>query len=114
MEVTKLGRTVRAVEAIGDHLDEFLEIERLEDRVADGIRRDFFHSALPRRRKHDDVRPYVWIFIQDLLDEFVAVDLRHHQVEENEVEGAVAAKFFQPYLPIFGELDIEAHSPQNR
>src|SRR5262249_47150255 len=76
-------RRVRVVEAVADHLDELLEIERLEDGIADGVGRNLVDAALSRGGEDDDVRAPVGHHVLDPLDELVAVDARHHQVEED-------------------------------
>src|SRR6266568_7576713 len=115
MEVARaLAGAVHAIETIRDHIDELLQIERLENRIADRVRRDFLHAALSRRGEDDDVRPVHWEFLRDRFDELVPVDLRHHEIEENEIEAAVAAEFVETDHAVFGQLDIEFHSFENR
>ena len=115
MEVARaLTRPVHAIEAIRDHFDEPFQIERLENRIADRVRRDFLHAALSCRGKHDDVRPVHREFLRDRFDEFVSVDLRHHEIEENEIEAAIAPEFIETDQTVFGQLDIEFHAFENR
>src|ERR1051325_227720 len=100
-------------DAVADHLNKLLEIERLEDGAADGVGRDLLHAALARGGENDDVRPLVRHFLGDLLDELVAVETRHHQVEQNQVELAVPVHFVQPDRAVLGQLDVEFHAPQD-
>src|ERR1051325_5675036 len=113
MEAAELARRVRLLKAVPDHLDELLEIERLEDGVAHRVGRDLVDAALAGGGEDDDVRAAVGQHVFDPLDELVAVHARHHQVEQNEVEAAVMAEFVEADLPILGQLDVELHPPQN-
>jgi len=105
---------VRPIQAIADDVDEGVEIERLEDRVAHRIGRDLVHAPLSRGGEHDDVRSVLPMTAVDLLDEFVAVQARHHQVEEDEVVPGVVLQNLQPGGAILGERDLEFHPLQYR
>src|ERR1041385_4235917 len=100
-------------DALADHLNKLLEIERLEDGVADGVGRDFLHAALARGGENDDVRAAIRQLLRDLLDELVAVETRHHQIEQNQIELAVPVHFVQPDCAVLGQLDVEFHPSQN-
>src|ERR1044071_825112 len=114
MEAAELARRVRLFEAIADHLDELLEVERLEDRVAHRVRRGLVDAALAGGGEDDDVRPPVGKHVADALDELVAVHARHHQVEEDQVEAAVMAELVEADLAVLGKLDVELHPFQDR
>src|SRR5260370_18645997 len=104
-------RAVRFGQALADHLEEFLEIERLEDGIAYGVGWDFVHAALSGGCEHHDVgASSVGIIGLDLVHEFVTVDLRHHQIEEDQIDFAVALQFLESYRPILGQRDIEFHA----
>src|ERR1700709_1712122 len=82
-------RAVRLVQTVSDHLDELFEVEGFEDRVADRVGGDLFHASLAGGGEDNDVRPDVWIGGRDALDELVAIEARHHEIEEDEIESAV-------------------------
>ena len=86
---------VRLVETISDDLDELVEIERLEDGIADGILRDFLDAALAGGCEDDDVRAMFREVVVDLFDEFVSIEAGHHQVEEDQVEGTVVLNLLE-------------------
>src|SRR5712691_8200188 len=101
-------------EAVADDLDELVEIERLEDRVADRVLRDLVDAALSGGGADDDVRTLVGrIGLSDLLDELIAIHAGHHEVEEDEIEAAVLPHFFQSDGAVLGQLDVELHPLQN-
>ena len=104
---------MRIVQAIGDDLDELVEIERLEDGVADGVRRDLLYAPFPGRGEDDDVGAVLGVLVGDALDELVSVEAGHHEVEEDQVERAVVLHLLQPHRPILGQLDLEFHPPQH-
>src|SRR6266496_4207362 len=106
---------VRLGQAVRDNLDEFFEIERLEDRVADSLRRDLVDATLSGGREHDDVRTSaVGILGAYVVDEFVTVDFWHHQIEQDQIDFAVAFQLFEADRPVLGELDVESHPLQDR
>src|SRR6202171_4407562 len=76
-------------EAVADHVDELFEIEGLENEVADGVGRNLVDAALAGSGEDDDVGTRVGVFSGDAVDELVAVDARHHEVEQDQVEGGV-------------------------
>src|SRR3954468_4221882 len=47
------------------------------------------------------------------LDEFVAVEARHHQIEQHEIDRPVALEFFEADRAILCELDREMHPLQH-
>src|SRR6185436_6546008 len=100
------------VETFGDDLDERVEVERLEDRVAHRVARDLVHAALAGGGEDDDVRA-VAVLAADLLDELVPVQPRHHQVEEDQIVAAVLTQLVQAGRAVFRELDLELHPPQH-
>ena len=101
------------VEAAADHLDERLQVERLEDGLADAVRRDLLDSALAGSSKDNDVREPAGLgCVVEPLEKVVAVDLRHHQIEQDEVE-AGPANLLQSCFPVFRHRDLEVHSREN-
>src|SRR6266550_4338263 len=110
----RLTRTMRLIQTVADHLDELLEIERLQDRVAHGLRLNLLYAAFSRGGEDDDVRAGGRIFGAHFLDELVPVDLGHHEIEEDQIESAVAAQLLQAHRPILGQLDVELHPPEHR
>src|SRR6185503_265767 len=107
------GRSRMAViETVGDDLDERVEVEGLEDRIAHRVPRDFVHAAFAGGGEDDDVRALAML-PADLLDELVSVQPRHHQVEEDEIVAAVLMQLVETRGAVFGELDLELHSPQH-
>jgi hypothetical protein len=97
-------------EAFADDLDEFVEVEWLEDRVADRFVRNLVDAALAGGGEHNDMRAAFWKVLPDLLDEFVAVEPRHHEVEKDEVELAVVLDLLEAGSSIFGQVDVELHA----
>src|SRR5437764_13984153 len=74
-------------DAVADHFDEFFQVERFKDGVAHGVGWDLLHAALARGGEDDDVRPAAdQLLLGDFLDELIAVEARHHQVEQNQIE----------------------------
>src|SRR2546430_2042618 len=113
MEIASVSR-MPVAEAVVDHLDEFFEIEWFENRVADGVRRDLVDSAFSSGREDDDMwTSAVRILRAYLVDEFVAVDLRHHQIEEDQVDLAVSSQLVEPDRPVLGQVDVESHAFQD-
>src|SRR5438034_5821995 len=105
---------VLATDAVADHLNKLFEIERFEDGITHGVGWDLLHAALSGGGEHDDVRAAaLGHFLSNLLDEFVSVEARHHQVQEDQIERAVPAHFVQSHRAILGQLDVELHSTQN-
>src|SRR5437764_15352027 len=102
------------IEAVADHLDEPLQIERFEDRVADGIGGDLVDAAFAGGGEDDDVRTSGRVSFPDALDELVPVQARHHQVEEDEVEAAIDLQFLEADRTILRQLDVEVHSLEDR
>ena len=96
------------LDAVRHDLDEALQVEGLEDRRADRLWRDLLHPSLPRGCEDDNVGPRGDDGV-DLLEELVAVDLRHHQIEEHQIVGllfhALKARF-----AILGQIDGEPHA----
>lgn len=101
------------IDALGDHLDEALQIERFEDGVADSLRGNLFHAALSGGGEDDDVGPGL-AESAEVLQELVAVDPRHHQVEQDQVVGTTILKAREPGLSVLGQLDGEIHPRQHR
>jgi len=97
------------VQTVAEDLDEAVEIEGLEDRVANGRGGDLVDAAAAGGGEDDDVRARVGILLADALDELVSVDARHHQVEQDHVDRAVAGELLQAVRAVFGELDVELH-----
>src|SRR5207237_7688809 len=65
-------------------------------------------------REDDDVRPISVVLLPDALDEFVAVQLRHHQVEQDEIDRPVVrVQPLQAGGAVLRELDVELHPLQN-
>src|SRR5438445_5500482 len=108
MEVGTLGRAVGIVQTVADHLDEFFEIERLQNRVANRVGGDFVDAALPGRGEYDDVGAAIPKILSDFVDELVPVDPGHHQVEKHEIELAVLSQLFEPDGSVLGQLDVES------
>jgi hypothetical protein len=52
----------------------------------------------------------IGVISADPLDEFVAVEFRHHQIEEDQVDFAVSLQFFESDRAILGQVDIELHA----
>src|SRR5476651_2020583 len=104
---------MRVRKTVPDDLDELVEVERLQDRVAHGRGRDFVDAAFAGGGKDDDVRAMMRILLADLLDELVSIKTRHHEIEENEVEPAILLHLLQPHRPILGQLDIELHAAED-
>ena len=104
---------MRIPETIADDLDELVEIERFQDGIADGRGGDFVDAALAGGSENDDVRALLRIFFADLLDEFVSIEARHHEIEENEVETTILLHLLQSRRPILGELDFELHAAED-
>src|SRR2546430_14652292 len=113
MEAAKLARGVRLLQAFADHLDELLEVERLEDGVADGVGWDLVDAALAGGGEDDDVRAALREHVLDALDELVAVHPRHHEIEEDEIVAAVRTELVETDLAILGQLDVELHPLQD-
>src|SRR5882762_3452969 len=87
-------------DAVADHLNKLLEVERFEDGITHGVGRDLLHAAFSGGGEDDDVRPAVRHLLGDLLDELVSVETRHHQIQEDQVERAVPAHFLQSHRAI--------------
>src|SRR5438105_15231980 len=79
-------RRVLGVDALGDDVDELVEIEWLEDGVADGIVRNFVDAAFAGGGEDDDVGTIARISLHHLFDEFISVEPGHHEVEKDEIE----------------------------
>jgi len=104
---------VGAVQAVRDDVDELVEVERLEDRIADGAGGDLVDAALAGGREDHDVRPVAGISFADLLDELVSVEPGHHEIEQDEIEAAVVLQFFETGRAVFRQVDVEFHAPQH-
>src|SRR5687767_9766040 len=100
---------VLAAEAFADDLDEFVEVEGLEDRIADRFVGDLVDAALAGGGEDDDMRAPFRKVLADLLDELVTVEAGHHEVEEDEVESAVVVDLLEAGSSILGQVDIELH-----
>lgn len=101
------------VDTVREDLDERVEIERLENRAADRVGRDLVDAPLARGGKDDDVRAMLGETFPDLLDELVPVEAGHHQVEEDQIDMAIALELVEPDRPILRQLDAEFHPPQD-
>src|SRR5438045_5646017 len=113
MEIASVSR-MPVAEAVVDHLDEFFEVEWLENRVADGVRRDLVDAAFSSGCEDDNMRTSaVRILRVYPVDEFVAVDFRHHEVEEDQIDLAVSFQLLEPDRPVLGQLDVESHAFQD-
>src|SRR5688500_17084098 len=97
------------VQTLPNDLDEFVEIERFEDGVADRVRRNLVDAALPGRREDDDVGTAGGEGAADLLDELIAVQAGHHEVEENEVERTAGLDLIEAGSAVFGQVNVELH-----
>src|SRR5437763_4558947 len=73
---------VLAADAVADHLNKLLEIERFEDGVTYRVGRNLLHAAFSGGGEDDDVRTPVRHLLADLFDELVSIEARHHQVEQ--------------------------------
>src|SRR5689334_13250697 len=96
------ARRVRLRQTLADDPDERIEVERFEDRVADGVGWDLVDAAFAGGGEDDDVRAMIAVAFADLLDEFVTVEPRHHEVEEDQVVSRIALQPFQSRRPILG------------
>jgi hypothetical protein len=106
-------RLVGAVQTLRDDLDERVQVEGLENRVADGRGRDLVDAALAGGGKYDNVRAISGVSFADLFDELVPVEARHHQVEKDEVDSSLLLQLLQTSRAILGELDIELHPSEH-
>src|SRR5215212_7649531 len=102
-----------AVETFGDDLDELVEIERLQDRGADRMARDLVHAAAAGGGEDHDVRPRV-VPLPHLVDELVAVEAGHHQIEEDQIDRTVLLQFLESDRTVLREVDLELHPFQDR
>jgi len=100
------------IQTLANQLDELLQIEGLEDRRADRVGGDLVDAALAGGGENDDVRTLNRDG-SDALDELVAVEAGHHQVEEHQIDCAVRLQFVEAGCAILRELDREVHPPQN-
>ena len=100
------------LEALRDDLNEVLKVERLEDVIADASRTNLINPPLTRCGQYDDM--HVRVCFPNLINELVAVHVRHHQVEKNDVVGIAGFNPFQPSLTISSELNLELHPRQDR
>lgn len=100
------------IDALCDDLNEVLQVERLEDVIADAARTNLIDPPLTCCGQYDDM--HVGICFPDLIDELVTVQVRHHQVEKNDVVGIAGFEPFQPSLTISSELNLELHPRQDR
>ena len=104
---------MRLRQTLPDDPDERIEIERLEDRIAHRVGRDLIDAAFAGGGEDDDVRPMIAVVLPDLIDEFVPVQARHHEVEEDEIVGRILLQPLEPRRPVFGQLDLELHPFQD-
>ena len=58
-------RHMRLVQTLADHVDELLEIERLQDRIAHRLGRNLVDAAFSGGREDDDVRPVSVVLLPD-------------------------------------------------
>src|SRR5258707_4365097 len=105
-------RHIPMIQTLANQIDELLEIEGLEDRGADRVGGDLVDAALAGGGKDDDVRPFHRDGA-DALDELVAVQARHHQIEEHEIDGAVRLELVEADRAILGELNREVQPPED-
>ena len=105
---------MRTIQAVPDDLDEGVQIERLEDRIADRVDRNLIHAPFSGGGEDDDVRSLPLIPLAYLLDELVPVETGHHQVEEDQVEPAILLQLLQTDRPILGQVDVELHPLEDR
>lgn len=98
------------LETIADQVDEGFEIERLENRVADGTGRDFRDAALARGGEDDDV----WAAVEPPrpLEELESIDPWHHQIEKDQVVRRVFQQI-ESGGTIGSEVDLEAQTREH-
>jgi len=99
---------VLAIETAVDELQKLIEIERLENRGADGALRHPLDPSISRRGENDDVRfPIARSRAVDALEERVPVHAWHHQIEKHEVIVARLIKV-EPDRAVLCEIDFES------
>ena len=98
------------IDALPDQSHEDFEIKRLEDGVADGVGRNLVDSPLSRRGEDHHMRSWMNSLVIEQREKLVAVNFRHHQIEENEIELLRAAEFLQSDLAILGQIHGEVHT----
>lgn len=95
------------IDALLNESQEDFQIERLENRVAHGVRRKLVDAALSGGGEDHDVRPGFAGLPVELREKLVAVDLRHHEIEEDQGKLLAVSDFLQPGLAVPREVDSE-------
>ncbi len=102
------------VDALADQLQEGFEIERFEDRAADRVLRDLGDASLTGGGEHDDMRSLFESKVWQSSQELVAVQSRHHEIQQNQI---VDRPFPQPIdsgLAVFSEAHRESDPSKDR